>query len=51
MTNTSVHPRVRVLFDEMLMAADEYITLPTARRLADELGFTDYDPQDYERTS
>lgn len=40
--------RLRDLFDNLLMAGDEYITTGTAQRLADELGFIDYDPQFYD---
>lgn len=48
MTHTTVHPRAKALFDELLFVADEYITVPTARALANELGLADFDPSDYD---
>ncbi len=43
----TVHPRANTLFSELMFVGDEYITLPTAQRLADELGI-DFDPLDYD---
>lgn len=44
----TVKPGTRNHFDNLLMSADEYITVETAQRLAKELGFTDFDVQDYD---
>lgn len=39
--------RIRALFDELMMVGDDLITLPTAQRLADDLGI-DFDPLSYD---
>lgn len=37
----------QVMFDNLVMAFDDDITVNTARRLADELG-VNFDPQDFD---
>lgn len=37
----------QVMFDNLIMAFDDDITVNTARRLADELG-VNFDPQDFD---
>lgn len=49
MTQTTVHPRAKALFEELLAAADEFITVPTAQKMAAELGI-DLDVQDFDRS-
>lgn len=39
---------VRVIFHQLICAADEMITVTTARQLAKELGINDFDPQAYD---
>jgi len=50
MTNTQTHLKdgIEVMFNNLLMAADEFITLPTAAQLAKELGINDYSPLDFD---
>lgn len=44
MTNSILKERLY----EFLMTVDEYVTVPTAQRLAAELGITDFDVRDVE---
>lgn len=46
--NTELHPKAESLFTELLFVADEFITVPTAQRLAAELGLTNFDVRDIE---
>ena len=39
---------IETAFDNLIFMADEYITLPTAAQLAQELGLSNYDPLDYD---
>ena len=52
MTNTEIkthlHNSAEVMFDNLIMAFDEDITLPTAALLAKELGIVNYDPRSYD---
>lgn len=39
--------RIRELFDNLMFVADDRITVPTAQRLAAELGI-EFDPRDFD---
>ena len=45
---THLKEGIEVMFNNLLMAADDLITLPTAAQLAKELGIRDYSPLDYD---
>jgi len=39
---------IRAMFDNLIFAADDRISVETAQRLAQELGFDDFDPAAYD---
>jgi len=45
---SEIHPRAIALFEELLMVADDLITVNTATLLAQELGITNFDALDYD---